>query len=233
MSLLWDGLVEALRLIASGDPALVGIATLSLSISLVATLLATAVGVPTGVLLATRAFPGQRLVRALVNTGMGIPPVVVGLVVAIFLWRSGPFGYLRLIYTPQAMVLAQFIVAAPIVAGLTRTALELLDADLLQALRADGTGAFAEGRELVRAALPQVRVAVAAAFGRAIAEVGASLIVGGDIVRQTRILTTAIAADVRRGEFALAIALGIVLLALAFIVNLGLSGRGRAALARG
>lgn len=231
MDLLWQGLVDGVRLILRADPELLAVARLSLSVSLLATLAAAAVGVPAGVLLATRRYRGQWIIRSLVNTGMGLPPVVVGLVVALFLWRSGPFGYLRLIYTPAAMVLAQFIVATPIVAGLTRAALELLDADLLQALRADGAGGLAEGRELVRAALPQVEVAVAAGFGRAIAEVGASLIVGGDIVRQTRILTTAIAAEVRRGEFALAIALGIVLLVLAFAVNAALGGRARAAVA--
>jgi ABC-type tungstate transport system substrate-binding protein len=233
VDLLGRALLDALALILRGDPELLRIAALSLAVYLSATVLATLAGIPAGVLLATRHYHGRRLVGALVNTGMGLPPVVVGLTVALFLWRSGPFGALGLIYTPQAMVLAQFIVAAPLAAGLTRSALELLDPELRNALHVDGAGALAEGRELVRAALPQVRVAVAAAFGRALAEVGASLIVGGDIIGHTRILTTAIAAEVRRGEFSLALALGIVLLLLAFIVNLGLSARGRAALARG
>jgi len=123
------------------------------------------------------------------------------------------------------MVAAQFIVAAPIAAGFTRSALELLDQDLLRALRADGAGALMAGRELVRAAMPQVLVAIAAAFGRAVAEVGASLMVGGNIPGETRILTTTIVLEVQRGDFEMAIALGLVLLALAFVVNAGLSWR--------
>ncbi len=222
MDLLWQGLVEGVRLILRADPELVRIASLSLAVSLSATLLAAGVGLPAGIALATGRRGEWGLVGALVNTGMGLPPVVVGLVVTMLLWRSGPFGFLRLLYTPPAMVLAQFVVAAPIVAGLTRSAVALLDPDLLHALRADGAGSFALGRELIGAALPAVRVAVAAGFGRAIAEVGASLMVGGNILGQTRVLTTAITLETSRGEFALAIALGLVLLALAFGVNLGL-----------
>ena len=139
---------------------------------------------------------------------------------------------MRLLYTPEAMVLAQFVVAAPLAAGLTRSALELLDRDLTQALRADGAGGLTLGRELVRAALPQVLVAVAAAFGRAIAEVGASLMVGGNILHQTRTLTTAITLETSRGDFALAIALGLVLLALAFGVNAVLTWQERLAAAQ-
>ncbi|MBI4492050.1 MAG: ABC transporter permease [Chloroflexi bacterium] len=229
MDLLWQGLVEAGQLILRADPELVRIAALSLGVSLSATLLSALVGVPVGAALALGRFRGRALLQALVSTGMGLPPVVVGLVVMLFLWRSGPFGLLQLLYTPSAMVLAQFIVAAPIAAGLTRSALEGLDPDLAQALRVDGAGEVALGCELVRAALPQVLVAVAAAFGRAIAEVGASMMVGGNIRGQTQILTTAIALETSKGEFALAIALGLVLLALAFAVNAGLTWRERAA----
>ncbi len=163
--------------------------------------------------------PARSLLHTLVNTGMALPPVVVGLVISIALWRSGPLGFLNLLYTPAAMVLAQFVVAAPIAAGLTRAGIEALDPDLASALRVDGAGRIALGRELVMAALPQTASAIAAAFGRAIAEVGASLMVGGNILGHTRILTTAIALETSKGEFALAIALGIVLLAVAFAVN--------------
>ncbi len=223
MELLWRGLLEGIGLILRGDPELVEIVRLSLAVSLSATLLAAALGVPAGVLLAASRFPARRAVATVVHTGMGLPPVVVGLVVLLFLWRTGPFGPLQLLYTPPAMVLAQFIVAAPIAAGFTRAAIELLDPDIHHALRVDGAGTFATGRELVLAALPQVLVAVAAAFGRAIAEVGASLMVGGNIKGETRILTTAIALETNRGEFALAIGLGLVLLVLAFGVNAALS----------
>jgi tungstate transport system permease protein len=166
-------------------------------------------------------------VNTLVNTGMGLPPVVVGLVVSILLWRTGPFGALQLIYTPIAMVLAQFLVAAPIAAGFTRSAIEALEADRVDAFRVCGATGVVLGRALVRAALPGVVLAIAAAFGRAIAEVGASLMVGGNIAGQTRVLTTAITLDTSRGEFARAIALGLVLLGLALAVNIVFAWAGR------
>lgn len=223
MELIWQGLVEALRLLARGDAATLRVAGLSLLVSGLATALAALVGVPFGVALALRRFRGRALATGLVNTGMGLPPVVVGLGVSLLLWRSGPLGSLALIYTPAAMVLAQFIVAAPLAAGLTRAAVGLLPADLPGALRVDGAGEWRAGWELVRAAWPQVLVAVAAAFGRAISEVGASLMVGGNILGQTRVLTTAIALETGRGDFARAIALGLILLALALLVNVGLA----------
>src|SRR5205823_4986484 len=166
-----------------------------------------------------------------VNTGMGLPPVVVGLVVTMLLWRTGPLGSLGLLYTPPAMVLAQLIVALPIVAGFTYAALGLQDPDLVLAMRADGAAERRVAFELVRATSTPVLVAIAAGFGRAIAEVGASLMVGGNIVGQTRILTTAIALESSRGDFALALALGMVLLLLALTVNasLGLVARVRVA----
>lgn len=154
---------------------------------------------------------------------MGLPPVVVGLVVTMFLWRSRPFGGLALLYTPTAMVLAQLVVAAPLVIGCTRSALELVDPDVLHAMRVDGAGGLVVGRELVAASRAQVLLAVAAGFGRAISEVGASLMVGGSLVGYTRILTTAITQEANRGDFARAIALGAILLGLAFLVNAGLA----------
>jgi tungstate transport system permease protein len=158
---------------------------------------------------------------------VGLPPVVVGLAVTLMLWRTGPLGSLRLLYTPTAMVLAQLIVALPIVAGFTRAALALQDPDLALAMRADGAAERRVAYELVRATSAPVLIAVPAGFGRAIAEVGASLMVGGNIVGQTRILTTAIALESSRGDFALALALGLVLLLLALAVNasLGLAAR--------
>lgn len=227
MDLLWDGLIEAIRLILRADPELRQLVSRSLMVSLTATALAAAVGVPAGVALAVGQFPGHVLLQVIVSTGMGLPPVLVGLVVTLFLWRTGPFGALGLLYTPAAMALAQFLVAAPIAAGFTRAALGLLEPDLLAALRVDGAGRLALGWELVRAALPHVLLAVAAAFGRAISEVGASLMVGGNIAGQTRILTTAIVLETSRGDFALAIALGMVLLALAFLVNVALGWSAR------
>lgn len=231
MDLLWQGLADAFGLIARADAQLIQIAGLSLAVSGVATALAAAIGVPLGAALAIGRFPGRGLARVLLNTGMGLPPVLVGLLVTILLWRSGPLGYLRLLYTPAAMVLAQVVVAAPIAAGFTRAALEGLGSELIEALRVDGAGPIAAGREMIRAALPQVVLAIAAAFGRAISEVGASLMVGGNILGQTRILTTAITLETSRGEFARAIALGLLLLVLAFVVNALLTWRERAAIA--
>lgn len=228
MDLIWSGLREAVGLLLRGDAEVAAIAFLSLRVSLAATLAASVVGVPLGALLAIRRFRGRALLTVLVNTGMGLPPVVVGLVVTVLLWRTGPFGALGMLYTPAAMAAAQFVVALPLVAGFTRGALELIDADVLHALRADGAGGVVAAREMVLAAAPQVLVAVAAGFGRAIAEVGASLMVGGNLAGQTRILTTAITLETSRGEFAKAIALGIILLGLAFAVNAGLAWRGRA-----
>lgn len=217
--MIWQGLVAAVTLIARGDPDLVRIAGLSLVVSTVATVLAALLGVPLGALLYLGRFPGRPLATVAVNAGMGVPPVLVGLLITLLLWRTGPLGELRLLFTPAAMVLAQVLVACPLVAGLVRANLSLLDEDLTLAMRVAGANEGRIGRELVLAALPQVLVAVAAGFGRAISEVGASLMVGGNIVGQTRVLTTAIALETGKGDFALALALGMILLVLALVVN--------------
>lgn len=197
----------------------------SLVISGLATLLAALLGVPLGVVLASGRFPGRRVLVALVDTGMALPPVLVGLAVMMLLWRTGPLGALELLYTPAAMVLAQLIVALPLAAGLTRSAIAALDPDLIAALAVDGAGPWTSGCELIRAARPQISQAVAAAFGRAISEVGASLMVGANVAGETRVLTTAITLEASRGEFPRALALGAVLLLLALLVNLGISHR--------
>jgi tungstate transport system permease protein len=222
VELIGEALWDALHLLLRGDRATLRIAALSLLVSGTATVFATLLGVPLGALLATRRFRGARLVTGIVNTGMGLPPVVVGLGVMILLWRNGPLGDLRLLYTPTAMVLAQLIVATPIAAGYTASSLRLLDSGLVAALRVDGARESRVLWEMVCAARPQVLVAVAAAFGRALSEVGASLMVGGNLLHSTRILTTAITLETSKGEFARAIALGAILLALSFVVNAAL-----------
>jgi tungstate transport system permease protein len=219
MDLIWQALGDAVRLIARADAEVMRIASLSLLVSGVATALAALLGIPLGIALHLGRFPGRGPAAVLVSAGMALPPVVVGLVVMLLLWRTGPFGSLRLLFTPSAMVIAQVIVALPLVAGFTRAAISLLDPDLVLAMRADGAGEARIGFELARSAGAPVLVAVAAGFGRAISEVGASLMVGGNIVGQTRILTTAIALESGRGEFALALALGFILLLLALGVN--------------
>src|SRR4051812_10684922 len=227
MDLLLDGFRQAIELIVRGDPELLRVMALSLVVSTIATTLAAICGIPLGAALAIGRFPGRRALHIMVNAGMGLPPVVVGLVVSILLWRTGPLGALRLLFTPQAMVIAQFLVAWPIAAGLTRSTLELVDRDILHALRVDGASEARVARELVRVVAPQMLVVVAAAFGRAISEVGASLMVGGNLLGQTRILTTAITLETSRGDFARAIALGLVLLGLTLLVNVALSWRER------
>ena len=231
MELLWEALSAAAGLILHADAELLRIAMLSLAVSGGATLLAAVLGIPLGAALHLLRFRGRRALALVVSTGMGLPPVVVGLLVTMLLWRSGPFGALRLLYTPPAMVLAQLLVALPFVAGFTIVALSLLDESLTEALRTDGADDWRVGIELLRATWPQVLVAVAAGFGRAISEVGASLMVGGNIVGQTRIFTTAIALETGKGEFALALALGFILLALALLVNALLGAVGRTTVA--
>jgi tungstate transport system permease protein len=219
MDLIWQAIGDAIGLILRADAELLRIAGLSLLVSGAATALAASIGIPLGMALNIGRFPGRAISAVLVNAGMALPPVVVGLLVMLVLWRTGPLGSLRLLFTPTAMVIAQVIVAVPLIAGFTRAAISLLDPDLVFAMRADGAGETRIGFELARAALAQVLVAVAAGFGRAISEVGASLMVGGNIVGQTRILTTAIALESGRGEFALALALGFILIVLALGIN--------------
>ncbi len=225
MDLIWQAVADAVRLIASADAELMRIAGLSLLVSGAATAIAALLGIPLGIALHVSHFSGRAPAAVLVNAGMALPPVVVGLLVMLILWRTGPLGSLRLLFTPLAMVAAQVIVALPLIAGFTRAAVSLLEPDLVLAMRADGAGGTRIGLELTRAALAQVIVAVAAGFGRAISEVGASLMVGGNIVGQTRILTTAIALESGRGEFALALALGFILILLALGVNAVLGSR--------
>ena len=219
MDLLLDGLLQALRLMLSGDAEVWRITLLSLQVSGTATLLSLVLGMPLGTFLALVRFPGQRLLVSLINTGMGLPPVVVGLVLSILLWRSGPLGFLHLIYTPAAMIMAQTVIAFPIVAGLTMAALQTLNPQLgLQLL---GLGAsrwqllWLLGKE---ARLPLL-AAVMAGFGGVISEVGSVMMVGGNIKGQTRVLTTATVLETQMGNFGTAIALGIILLSLSFLVN--------------
>ncbi|MBI2113604.1 MAG: ABC transporter permease [candidate division NC10 bacterium] len=219
MELLWNGLLEAARLIATGDPDVLQITWLSVQISGSATLLSLLVGIPVGMALALARFPGRSLCVALVNTGMGLPPVVVGLFVSLFLWRSGPLGFLGFLYTPTAMVVAQFIIAAPIVTGLTSAAMQQLNPRLRLQLLALGASRWQLLWLLMREARLPLLAAVMAGFGGVISEVGASMMVGGNLQGQTRVLTTATVLETSKGNFDLAIALSVILLLLAFSVN--------------
>jgi tungstate transport system permease protein len=219
MELIWQGFLEAIRLIVSGDPAVSQITWLSIQVSGSATLLSLLVGIPAGVTFALARFPGRGLMIALVNTGMGLPPVVVGLFVSIFLWRSGPFGLLELLYTPTAIVIAQFVIAAPIVTGLTVAAMQQLNPRLRLQLVALGASRWQMLWLLMREARLPLLAAVMAGFGGVISEVGASMMVGGNLLGQTRVLTTATVLETGKGNFDVAIALSVILLILVFGVN--------------
>ena len=220
MELLKDGIAEAFQLIISLDPEVLQITWLSLKLSGIATLLSLMIGLPIGTLLALGQFRSRRLWLSLANTGMALPPVVVGLVVSIMLWRSGPFGGLNLIYSPGAIIIAQLIIATPITIALTVVALQQLDPQLQYQLKGLGASQWQLIWHLWLEARLPLLAAVMAAFGAVISEVGAVLMVGGNLRGHTRVLTSAIVLETGRGEFALALALGIILLMLAFIVNL-------------
>jgi tungstate transport system permease protein len=203
--------------LVGGD--LIGITLLSLMVSGLATGLSLLIGLPLGTWLALSRFRSRGLVLSVVNTGMALPPVVVGLFVAFTLWRSGPLGDLGLIYTPSAMVIAEVIIATPVILGLTVAALGQLDPRLRLQLMGLGASRWQTVWWLWREARLPLLAALMAGFGSVISEVGAAMMVGGNIANQTRVLTTAIVLEVGRGEFAQAVALGVVLLALAFLVN--------------
>ena len=216
------GLIEALRLIGAGDAELGEIVFLSLRVSGLALLISTLIGVPVGVALGLTRTRAHGLITAILYTGMGLPPVVVGLFVYLMLSRSGPFGLLGWLFTPSAMIASQTIIALPLVMGLTMTAVRSVDPALRVQVRSLGATAVQEAWAVLVEARIGVVAAIVAAFGGIISEVGAVMLVGGNILGKTRVLTTAIVLNTRQGEFALAIALGVILLALAFAANVAL-----------
>jgi len=213
------GLLQAFALILRLDQTLVGIIFLSLKVSGLALLLATLLGLPLGSLLGLKRFPGRDLAISITNTLMGLPPVVVGLIVYLFLSRRGPLGFLGLLYSPSAMVIAQTILALPIVTALCHSAIRGVDPIIRHAARTLGATPGQETMAVVREARYGILSAVIAAFGRVMAEVGAILIVGGNIAGYTRVMTTTIALETDKGNFELALALGIILLTLSFAIN--------------
>jgi tungstate transport system permease protein len=205
------------------DPEIFQITILSLQVSILATFLSLLLGLPLGTLLALGKFPGRSLLLSLVNTGMGLPPVVVGLFVAMTLWRSGPLGDVHLIYTPTAIVIAQVVIAFPVVTGLTTAALQALDPGLQLQLLGLGASRLQMIWLLWREARLPLLAGLMAGFGSVISEVGASMMVGGNIRYQTRVLTTAIVLETSKGEFGNAIGLAVLLLMITFLVNWGLT----------
>jgi tungstate transport system permease protein len=211
----------AFELIARADPALLQIVLLSIRVSLVAVIVACLIGMPLGALLAVARFPGRGAVIVLVNALMGLPPVVVGLLVYLLLSNAGPLGVLQLLYTPTAMIIAQTVLVTPIVAALSRQVIEGLDAEYAEQLRSLGVRRTATVATLLWDGRYSLMTAALAGFGRAIGEVGAVIIVGGNINHVTRVMTTTIALETSKGNLALALALGLILLTLAVLVNAG------------
>jgi tungstate transport system permease protein len=220
MDLLIDSLRQAAQLLLGGDPYVRQVLLLSLRVSCLAVGLGMVVGLPVGTMVGTFRFPGRRLVITLIHTGFALPPVVVGLFVYLLLSRAGPAGGLHLLFTPSAMIFAQALLATPYIAGITLAAVQSVPADARRQARSLGASPLRSVLTHVAEARTGVVAAVIAGFGAVISEVGAVLLVGGNIRGETRVITTAIVLETRRGNFAVAIALGLVLLAVAFTVNL-------------
>ena len=219
MDLIYEGIKQAIILLITLEPEVMRITLLSLKVSGSATLISLFIGISIGTLVALTQFPGKKFVVSLINTGMGLPPVVVGLFVTIFLWRSGPLGFLGLLYTPTAIIVAQSVIATPIVMGITLAAMQQLPKKMRLQVLALGATPLQVVWVLIREARLPLLAAVMAGFGGVISEIGASIMVGGNIKGYTRVLTTATVMEAGKGNFEVAIALSIILLALAYCIN--------------
>ncbi|GKT10710.1 ABC transporter permease [Desulforhabdus sp. TSK] len=223
MNVLVDGLLEALRLLVRGDPEVLGITLRTLQVSGVATCISVAIGIPSGTVLALTQFWGRGLMVSLVNFAMGLPPVVVGLATWLMLARYGPLGILGILYSPTAMIIAQTVIASPIVTGFTLAAIQSVNPKLRLQMLSLGANRLQYLWLLLREARLGILAAVIAGFGGVVSEVGASMMVGGNVRGYTRVLTTATVMEVSKGSFQLATALSIILLFLSFIIATGLS----------
>jgi tungstate transport system permease protein len=223
VDVLVEGVRRAVGLLLGGDPEILSVLWLSLRVSGTATLIALLLGIPAGAALALTRFPGRTLLVSAVNTGMGLPPVVVGLFVTIVLWRSGPLGEWEVLYTPTAIVLAQAIIASPLVTGITLAAVQNVPDKFRLQLLALGASRLQMVWVVLREARLPMLAAIMAGFGGVISEIGASMMVGGNIKGHTRTLTTAMVLETGKGEFGVAIALSILLLLLVFGVNWALT----------
>ena len=223
MDLIFEGIKKAFWLLVSFDAEVLGITLLSIKVSGSATLISLVIGISVGASVALTRFPGRRIAVSLINTGMALPPVVVGLFVTISLWRNGPLGVLGILYTPLAMIIAQAIIATPIVTGITLASVQQLPTKLRLQILALGATRLQMVWILVKEARLPLLAAVMAGFGGVISEVGASIMVGGNIKGYSRVLTTATVMETGRGNFDVAIALSIILLLLAYLINLVLT----------
>lgn len=219
MYVILEGIKEAFWMLVQGDPQVIQVTLLSLAVSLIATALSLVLGVPIGCALGLTKFTGRGVLVSLVNAGMGAPPVVVGFIVYIFLVRTGPLGFFHLLYSPTAMVIAQFVIALPVVAGFTMATIQQIDPKLRLQILALGASTPQMVWLLLKEAKLPLLAAIMAGFGAVISEVGASMTVGGNIRGQTQIMTTAIVDYTSRGDFARAMAFSVLLLILVYLVN--------------
>ena len=220
MLIIWEGIKQAFILLFTGNREIYEILLLTIEVSGLALLLSTIFGIPLGMLIGTNRFPGKGFVTTLINTGMSVPPVAVGLFITLMVWRIGPFGFLELMYTPTAMILAQIIIASPIITGITIAASQQVSRNLLLQAKALGATRLQTLWILLKEIKLSILVAIAAGFGRAISEVGAVLIVGGNIRGKTRVLTTATVQMMRMGDFDIAFSLVVILLLISLGVNI-------------
>ncbi len=218
-----EGILEAIRLIFTFDPEVWGVIEVSFRVSLTSTFLAALVALPIGSFIGLRKFKGKNEITNLINTFMGFPPVVMGLLIYLLLSRNGPFGELGLLYSTSAMIIAQFLLAIPIIMGTAKAAIESVDPILKETVLSLGANERQLWWELIKHSKKSIIAGFLVAFGQAISEVGAVIIVGGNIRWETRTFTTSIVLQTRMGEFGMAIALGVILISITFIVNYGLT----------
>ncbi len=219
MNIIWDGIKQAAVLLFTGNREVYGILLMTIRVSGLSLIFSVLIGIPLGIEIGLNKFRGKNLVMTIVNTGMSIPPVAVGLIITLIIWRSGPLGNLELMYTPTAMIIAQIIIASPIIAGITIAAVHQVSDKLILQAKTLGANRIQMLWILLKEIKLSILVAVAAGFGRAISEVGAVLIVGGNIMGKTRVLTTATIQMMRMGKYDVAIALVVILLLLSFGIN--------------
>ncbi len=219
MDLLVEGLIKAFEMLIKGDPEVFEIAFRTIRVSVTAVIISTILGIPCGVFLGLKRFRGRKFILTIINILMGLPPVVAGLWVTIFLWRSGPLGNLSLLFTPTAIVIAQVLVSFPIITGLTASAFQQIDEKMLLQIKALGPTKAQTLKILLLETRVSILAAIIAGFGRVIAEVGAAQMVGGNLRGETRILTTAIVMEVSKGNFDIAFALSFVLMGIAFLIT--------------
>lgn len=219
MDLFINGILKAFEMIIQGNREIYEITFTTLRVSITAIFISTVIGLPLGVFLGLKTFPGKRIVLVFVNIGMGLPPVVAGLYITMLLWRSGPLGQFGLLYTTYAIIMAQILVSLPIIIGLTAAAFQQIDNKMLLQIKALGATKFQRISLLLRETKLAILAAIMAGLGRVLAEVGAAMMVGGNIKGDTRILTTSMVMEVSKGNFDVAIALSFILMTLAFIIT--------------